>query len=551
MIESSTRREFLRTGSLALAGTVCGARALQAGVPVRIAPHTPHAAASFLVSASSPAVLKILASSAMDAARRAGASYADVRVAHRDVLSCERDPKVSLQSYCAYGVRAQVNGAWGFAYGLSPSVDAAVQCAQQAVSAARTSAKLSTRFTVEPATIDHDHWTPPPVVTGEWHMPVQVDPFAVPIQQQIELLEAIHWTIERIPGAAGGIVADWSRETRVVAATTGTLVTQHRYLADVRSNCIVRYGRNGVWVLVPGIQCTPTGYELLLAPDLQDRCKAATEDAVEFSRVPMRPLDIGRYPVVFDGYSMARVLTNLVGPSAELDRVLGHDVDASGTSRWSLDRLGTPVASPLMTVSGHRTIPEALNAAPWDDEGSVPHPHTIIRDGILVDYHTTSQTVPALARWYAQQGKQLQSNGCAVAPTADMAVNVRPAHLTMTAGGVGTSLQDLYKDMTRGLLVLQCGWIAPDQQLSSGSIDSTEMLFEIARGKIVRRLTDSVLQFRTVPLLEGLTAIGDRTTLRYRDSYLTKGIPWQTTRQSATAPAAFFRSVDVISPGRV
>src|SRR5205085_55992 len=99
-----------------------------------------------------------------------------------------------------------------------------------------------------------------------------------------------------------------------------------------------------------------------LAPDLQERVKAAAVEAAELAKLPMRPMDVGRYPVVFDGNTMASLLGRVIGPSAQLDRVLGHNTDTSESSRWTLDLLGTQITSPLVTVTGHRNFPEAVNA---------------------------------------------------------------------------------------------------------------------------------------------------------------------------------------------
>jgi len=486
--------------------------------------------------------LQALATRAMDAAKDAGASYADVRVAEQHSLGPVDKLRVFLDTRCAFGVRALVDGVWGFAYGRLPTADAIVQCAQEAVSAGRVAARLTT---LKGSTLRED-WIPAPVATGEWRMPIRVDPFAIPIQQHAEQLDVLTWTIERTPGASANPWTQWTRETRVFAATTGSVLTQHLYRADVQIGAQVRYGQNHVNVQVPGIHCASTGYEILLAPDGQDRCKIAAEEAVWLSRLPMRPLDVGRYPVIFDGHVMGDMLITIVGPSGELDRVLGHDINEK--SPWSLDLLGSPVAGSLMTVTGHRAMP-SMSAVQWDDEGAAPQEHVLIRDGMLHDYHTSGQTVSALKSWYAQQGYPLHSNGCAVAVEAQKTVATLPPHLAMMSSTSRMGLEEMYKEMNRGVVVMTNGQINTDQQLVSGSISSGSMLFEISRGKIVRRLKNMALQFNTTPFLKGLTAVGDQTTVCHQDGWRYKGMPWQESRQSATAPAGMFKEVNVISTG--
>src|SRR5688572_26763289 len=138
----STRREFLSKTSLAAVGTVVGARALYADTPIGIPVSSPLPAQAFLAYATSPSTLQTLALRAMDAAKDAGAQYADVRVAEQHVLMPELD-RVILRTHFGFGVRALMDGVWGFAYGRSPNVDAIARCAQDAVAAGRLAARLN------------------------------------------------------------------------------------------------------------------------------------------------------------------------------------------------------------------------------------------------------------------------------------------------------------------------------------------------------------------------------------------------------------------------
>jgi len=546
-LSSPSRRTFLAQSSLAVAGTLLGARQLRAGMPVELPLDASLPVGAYLPPSLEASDFRALATAAVDAAKSAGASYADIRIAERNWMIAE-DRRVVLETTCTYGVRALVDGKWGFSYGRAPTPEAVVQCAHEAVSSGRLSAQLSARTRASGAERNVPEWTPAPAATGEWRTPIEIDPFQVPVQEHSEFAHALAMVASRLPGVDGGLEVQWIRETRTFASTVGSLLTQYlcRCLPMSVQNMTAHFGGNRVNFCVDGIRWTSGGYEVLRKPGWMDRFQQASEDAVWLSRLPMRPTDVGRYPVVFDGTVTGALLGVIIGPSLELDRVLGFESEASGTSRFTPELLGTAISSPLVTVTGNRAMP-SVSAVKWDDDGNEPQEHTLIRDGVLTDYHTNGQTVGALKSWYDRQGKPLRSNGCAVAPEALHAVTVQPPELSMAPNRSTTSLQDLYKGMKRGIAVLNTGWIAPDQQLTSGSISSWDGVYEVSNGKIVRRLVGMGLEFSTVPFIKNIVAVGDQSTVRHQDISTSKGMPWVDVRHGADAPAVLFKDINVIS----
>jgi thiol-disulfide isomerase/thioredoxin len=249
---ATTRREFLSTTSLAVAGTVLGTRQLNAGAKVTIPAESPYPAQAFLDGSSAGVdLMKALALRAVDAARQAGAAHADVRVSERYLLAPWLR-NVYLETELTFGIRALVDGVWGVTYGRAPTVDTIAQSASDAVAGARLSAKLGVAAPVR-------DWTPPAVATGEWRTPIEVDPFAVPIQQQQELMGAVGVTVERVPGSMGSFGIEWVRDMRVFASTTGALTSQELYQAYPRYQMSARYGRSVVPLRVPGFHWKSVG----------------------------------------------------------------------------------------------------------------------------------------------------------------------------------------------------------------------------------------------------------------------------------------------------
>jgi TldD protein len=202
----------------------------------------------------------------------------------------------------------------------------------------------------------------------------------------------------------------------------------------------------------------------------------------------------------------------------------------------------------LLTVTADRASP-SVTSVRWDDDGVEPVAGPVITDGRLVDYQTSRQTAPRLSQWYQQQRRRVASRGCAVAPDAGHAVQVRCGHLTVTPYAQTATLDDLIRDMPHGIVVLRNAWSETDQQLSSGSL--ADRRFEGERGRIVRRLRGAALQWSTLPFLKALSALGDQSTVADATGLTQKGQPWHSAYFHTTAPAALFREVNVVDIGRL
>src|SRR5262245_25106664 len=163
MLMSPTRRDFIKA-------TTSTAAVLAIG------PHLALDAQTLPAPAADAAVVD-LANDALNAARGAGASYADVRIGrYRRQQLATRERQVSgvtdSESY-GLGVRTLVNGCWGFAATSVMTRAGAQAAALEAIVMSRAARAVQARK-VELA--------PVKPVTGTWITPVVRDPFDVPIE---------------------------------------------------------------------------------------------------------------------------------------------------------------------------------------------------------------------------------------------------------------------------------------------------------------------------------------------------------------------------------
>src|SRR5687767_1486911 len=122
--------------------------------------------ATVLFGYSPDAELRNLADTALAAAKKAGASYADIRInRYRNQFIFTRDRRVqnivNTESY-GFGVRVIVDGTWGFASSSNVTKDEIARVAAQAVGIARANRRLN----VEPVRL-----APVESFSASWNTP--------------------------------------------------------------------------------------------------------------------------------------------------------------------------------------------------------------------------------------------------------------------------------------------------------------------------------------------------------------------------------------------
>src|SRR5687768_8383741 len=129
-----------------------------------------------------------LAFVALDAARAAGATYADVRVGrNRSQSVTTREQQITGladNETMGMGIRVIAGGSWGFVATNLLTSDDVVGAARQAVAQARANAVARLQpVELAPAEVHRD---------GQWSSPVGIDPFEIAIEDKVSLLFAVN-----------------------------------------------------------------------------------------------------------------------------------------------------------------------------------------------------------------------------------------------------------------------------------------------------------------------------------------------------------------------
>jgi TldD protein len=266
--------------------------------------------------------LKELALRALDASRAAGALYADVRLTHtwqRWIRPVGGDDSESI----TVGVRALVNGYWGFASGPIWSPDEMARLGNEAVHQAKANTLGKPR--------DVDLASVPVVADKHWVMPVRIDPFEVSLFEINDLLTSLALFLKLTAGNDTVIARNECRllkQEKAFASTVGSYCTQRTYRTEGAFNFIT----NGILGTLDCLSAAGVGWELYRDQPLHQNIRQLMEELRQEGKLPIKPVDVGRYDTIFDAKSVAKLVHETLGAATELDRALGYEANAGGTS---------------------------------------------------------------------------------------------------------------------------------------------------------------------------------------------------------------------------
>jgi len=527
------RRHFLRRASLA-AASVAPARAL--GLHQSQFGRTP------VTPEERPDVeLHALLARAVDAATDAGATYADAHL----TLGRRQSPGWSEGEDRAIGVRALVNGYWGFLASSVWTADESVRLARGAVTQAEAHSRGRVRE-VElgpPSTVKH----------GEWIMPVKYDPFDIPVVEKFDVMNAFaDYASSYQVGIGAHTDMRFFREKRLAATSDGASWSQTRYQSEAsfvvtyRDEYHARLGTGAAGA--DGLGASGRGWELVADSGLIDTIPRWIAEAEESRH--RAPLDVGRYDIEFSAEARATVLDQTLGAATELDRALGYEANASGTSFLNdpLAMLGTPViGNPLITVTANRSIPHGLATVKWDDEGIVPDDFMLIKDGVLIDYQTTREQAAWLAPYYKKIGRAIRSHGCANAASAMSIPMQHSPNLALAPSPHDVSFDDLVAGTEKGIAMLSLN-LSMDQQVLNGM--GFGVMREIKKGKLGRFIDGGALVFRAPELWKNVIGLGGARTFDWYPASRGKGQPGQGTSHTVGAVPAKIKQLSIVDPVR-
>jgi TldD protein len=533
----TTRRSFLGTSAAAIAAALAARRAeaLDVGAPPIPAPRRA------ILRPFEPAP-DDLALEALNAARDAGASYADARVGRyrrQNINSRERQiTGISDNESYGIGIRTIVNGAWGFAASNVMTTEGVVKAAREAARISRAAGAAQKR-PVELAPV-----TP---VKGTWKTPIVRDPLDVPLADKVALLLATNEAALKVPKirfVTSGL--QLLREVKTLATTEGTLVTQTFVRVGPTFNATASDG--GV---TESFEEEPPprgqGWEYIEEVNMPANSAQWAEVAVE--KLKAKSVEAGRYDLIISPQNLWLTIHESIGHPTELDRALGYEANYAGTSfiappEKHIEKL--KYGPEIMNVQADRTQEHSLSHVAWDDEGVPADRWLLIEKGIFKDYQTTREQVAMISKLTGVT----RSHGCSFADSWSTVQFQRMPNVSLLPGEKEQSLEDIIAATDRGIYIRNRGSWSIDHQRYNFSFTG-QAFYEIRGGKIAGMLKDIAYQSNTPYFWNAMDMIGGKSSYWLGGAFNDgKGEPGQISSVSHGCVPARFRQVNVVNTAR-
>lgn len=473
-----------------------------------------------------------VAKRAVEAARRAGASYSDARFVSEESESLtvrnQETEGIDRSLSEGVGIRVLVDGYWGFAATARSDEGEVERTAQLAVAIARAASRLP----MTPVSL-----TEADVVKDQWSTTYQQDPFDVPLDEKIALLVDASGRMQAVKGLSFAEASlDFYRRRTFFASSEG---------AEIEQTVLNSGGGLEATAIADGEMqrrsfpnsfrghIRAAGYEHIHSLRLLEEAERVASEAVELTSARECPSEVTT--LVLDGSQMVLQVHESVGHPIELDRVLGMEEAYAGTSFLRPeDRGSLRYASDKVTISADATLPGGLGSYGYDDEGVPAQRVTVIENGVFRGFISSRETASVIGE---RSSGAMRADGWQNLPLIRMTnINLEP--------GEGT-LKEIIGETREGIFMsTNQSWSIDDKRVNFQF--GCEIAWRIKDGRLTELFKNPNYTGTTTAFWRSCDAVGGPGE---RDVWGTpncgKGQPGQVARVGHATSPARFRDVQV------
>jgi TldD protein len=473
-----------------------------------------------------------LAHEAVEAARKAGADYADARFVteESESLSVRNQEMEGIDRSLSQGVgiRVLVRGFWGFAATARTSPEDLERTAELAVGIARAAARLP----MEPVKLAEVE-----PVKAEWSTAVQEDPFAVALDEKVALLMEASRRMQQVKGLSFGEAAlDFYRRRTSFASSEGAAIDQTVVHSgggieataisdgEVQKRSFPNSFRGHI---------RAAGFDHIRTLGLTEEAERVAAEAVALVSAKDCPSEVTT--LVLDSNQVILQVHESVGHPLELDRVLKMEEAYAGTSFVGLeDRDKLRYGSDKVTIVMDTTIAGGLGSFGFDDEGVPAQRVTLIEEGTFRNFISSRETAPVLG---GRSGGAMRADGWQNLPLIRMTnINLEP--------GDGT-LAEIIGETPDGIfMTTNSSWSIDDKRVNFQF--GCEAAWRIKDGKLTELYKNPNYSGITTEFWGSCDAVGGgEEWVLWGTPNCGKGQPGQVARVGHGASPARFRNVRV------
>jgi TldD protein len=452
--------------------------------------------------------MKQIALNALDAAVRRGVDYADVRVieARERTLSTKngKPGNVAGSESMGLGVRVLAGGCWGFAATDDLTVGGLEAAALLAVEIARASTRAKKRDVV---------LAPEDRYEVVWASPCRIDPFTVPVEQQLGLLLSVDRELRKQAGITLSETSmAFQRNRKVFASSIGSVIEQTRTTSGAGFSAYSYHDDEIQKRSYPssfGGQHQLKGYELIEELRLIENAPRVAEQAVALHSADQCPE--GVFHLILESSQLGLQVHESIGHPIELDRVLGSEANYAGMSFLTLDKLNAlRYGSEIINVVCDARLEHGpgLGTFAFDDEGVPAQSTDIIRNGDFTGYMTSRETAAAVGA--------AKSNGTMRAEGWNRIPLIRMTNVSLLPGE--QSLDEVFGGVDHAIYMeTNKSWSIDDKRYHFQF--GCEIAWEIRNGKRVRMLKNPTYSGITTEFWNSCEAVAGR------DHWVLWGVP--------------------------
>ena len=501
---------------------------------------------------------KVLADIALNTATKLGASYADARIGrYLNQYVFTRESKVqntvNTESF-GIGIRVIANGTWGFSSTNDVSPDGIMKATELAVAVAKANSKIQTEDVV----------LAPTKGVGEvsWKTPIEKNAMSVPVSEKVDML--LEANAKAMDNGANYIttVLFSVNEQKYFASTEGSYIDQDIHRIWPYMNVTGINKETGKFKNRQGLGAPMgMGYEYMIPDASEERAgaggvtlyrhrynliadaEAAAHQVKEMLAAPS--VEPGKYDLVLEPNHLGLTIHESVGHPLELDRVLGYEANYAGTSFATLDKWKTGTfnyGNELVNLVADKQQKYSLGAVAYDDEGVATKEWDLVRKGVLVNYQAIRDQVHMI--------DQKESHGCCYSQSWNDVQFQRMPNVSLEAGKEKYSINDMVKDVEKGIYLVGRGSYSIDQQRYNFQFGGT-LTYEIKDGEVKGMVNDAAYQSNTQQFWNSCAKICDKDDYRMFGSFFDgKGQPSQVSAVSHGCSTTRFNGINVINTGR-
>ena len=468
---------------------------------------------------------------ALIAAKKFGASYADVRVIDRteEEISTKNGSVDGIKSSSSkgFGIRVIADGAWGFSSSFVLTDEEISRVAEEAVDIAKASAKTK----IEDVTLSKIE-----IYQDRVEEQVKIDPFSVPITKKISiLLDADKlMNLQGIILRRGGMY--FSKEWKTFASSEGAYLELERVISNAGISAIATDGKDVQTRSYPssfGGDYQRKGFEFIEEVKLLENAWRIANEAIQL--LSAKPCPSGKMDIILESSQLALQIHESCGHPTELDRVLGEEASFAGTSFLTPDKLGKfKYGSDIVNIVADATAPFAIGGFAYDDEGIKAKKIYLVKNGEFVGYLNSRETSKKL---------RLEPMGAMRAESWNRAPIIRMTSINLEPGD--KAFEELVSGIDNGVLMATNKSWSIDQKRLNFQF-GTEIGWEIRNGKLQDMVKNPTYSGITYEFWRNCDGIGNKDYYHiWGLPNCGKGEPMQVMQVSHGASYGRFRNVQV------